>query len=152
VHPELPAADADARGRRCCDHLRALYPRVPSAAVELPVEREQAEPSAARWLTHRPERKQRSVQAELLEQALKPRASLLPEPQLQREPRALPPMPRADDAWLARLPRRPARAAPLAREQRVLFPDADEWQPAERRRALASRAPNGRGCAQPGRR
>jgi hypothetical protein len=128
-----------------------LYPHVPSAAVALSAARAQTESSAVRWLTHRPGPKQRSVRAQLLEQALEP-ASLLPEPQLQRALQAQSPKPRDDDAWPARLPRLLARASPLAQEQLVLFPDADEWQPVERQRARASHAPNGRGCAQPGRR
>jgi hypothetical protein len=59
-----------------------------SAAVALPAEREQAESSAARWSTHQPGWWQRSVLVELLEQVLKPAASLLQEPRLQSEPLA----------------------------------------------------------------
>jgi hypothetical protein len=69
-----------------------------SAEVALLVEPEQAEPSAARWLKHRPGSKLRSVLAELLERAQKPAASLLLEPQLQWALQARPPWPRADDA------------------------------------------------------
>lgn len=118
--------DADARAHRCCDRLRGPYLRVLSAAVALTVEREQAEPSAARWSTHQPGPRQRLVLAELLEQALKPAASLLQEPLLQRAPRAQPPWQRADAVWLARLPRSRARASSREQERRGLFHDADE--------------------------
>jgi hypothetical protein len=152
VHPELPAADADARGHRCCDRPRALYPHALFAAAVLPVEQEQAEFSAVRSLRHRPESKQRSVQAESREPELQPAGSFPLELPLQ--PAHLPRLrwPRVDDAWLARLPRRLARASPRGQERRGQCHDADELQPAERQRARASHAPNGRGCAQPGRR
>jgi len=97
-----------------------------SAAVALPVEREQAEPSAVRWSAHRPGSKQRLVLAEVPEQALKPAASLLQERLLQRVPRAQPPWPRADAAWLARLPRSRARASSREQERRGPFHGADE--------------------------
>jgi len=127
AHRELPAVDADARGHRCCDRLRARYLNGLSAAVALPVEREQPEPSAAaRRSTHRLALKQRSVLVELLEQVLKPAASLLQEPRLQLESRAQPRWPRADAAWLARLPHSLAQASSREQERRGPFRGADE--------------------------
>lgn len=148
VRLELPAVDADALA--CRGHHHEQSRRVPAVKAGQLAALEQSESSVVRSSEHRAARTQQSASA--VPEQQEPLALLRRQPvsrlaALRRRART-----QHGDAALTRLRPERARASLPARERRLPFRDDDESQPAERQRARASRAPNGRECAQPDRR